>query len=185
MNTSRLAGRTTADSATSEPNLAFQSFVTAFGGHPGGVAVITADNGNGPVGLTATSVSSVSADPPLLVFSMSEKSSSAPVITAASTVVVHLLDEDQIDIAKLCATSGIDRFADTSIWSRLDTGEPFFHNARTWIRGGVIQRVHLHGATLIVVRAINAQLPETTTAAPLVYHRRKWHRLDDRSTIAN
>ncbi len=101
-------------------------FKAAFRNHPAGVAVITADAGDGPVALTATSVFSVSVAPPLLVFSVSELSSSTPTIRRAETVVVHLLGAAQIDIAKLGATSGIDRFADTSIWERLPTGEPHF-----------------------------------------------------------
>ena len=100
-----------------------QSFKDLFRGHPGGVAVITADAGDGPVALTATSVSSVSADPPLLTFSISALSSASTTLQRADTVVVHLLDADDLDLARLCATSGLDRFADRAAWSRLATGE--------------------------------------------------------------
>ncbi len=62
--------------------------------------------------LTATSVASVSADPPMLMFSVSDASSSSPTVAAADTVVVHLLAAEQLHLAKLGATSGIDRFAD-------------------------------------------------------------------------
>jgi flavin reductase (DIM6/NTAB) family NADH-FMN oxidoreductase RutF len=44
-------------------SLSPDEFKALFRGHPGGVAVITADAGDGPVALTATSVASVSADP--------------------------------------------------------------------------------------------------------------------------
>ncbi|HEY0252196.1 MAG TPA: flavin reductase family protein, partial [Kofleriaceae bacterium] len=109
--------------------LSADEFKLAFRNHPAGVAVITADAGDGPVGLTATSVFSVSAEPPLLVFSISGSSSSAPTIGRADTVVVHLLGADQLGIAKLFATSGVDRFADASSWGRLPTGEPFLPSA--------------------------------------------------------
>ena len=46
-------------------SLSADEFKALFRGHPGGVAVITADAGDGPVALTATSVASVSAEPPL------------------------------------------------------------------------------------------------------------------------
>ena len=39
-----------------KPAITADEFKAAFRNHPGGVAVITADAGNGPVGLTATSV---------------------------------------------------------------------------------------------------------------------------------
>src|ERR1700712_447872 len=102
--------------------LSADEFKLAFRNHPAGVAVITADAGDGPGGLPATSVFSVSAEPPLLVFSISGSSSSAPTINKADTVVVHLLGADQLAVAKLFATSGVDRFADADSWSRLPTG---------------------------------------------------------------
>ncbi|MCU1480509.1 MAG: flavin reductase [Subtercola sp.] len=161
-------------------------FRSAFRNHAGGVAVITADAGHGPVGLTATSVISVSLDPPLVVFSVSELSSSTPTILEADTVVIHLLGADQIHIAKLCSTSGIDRFADTSIWSRLVTGEPFFPSAHAWIRGKVVNKMAAGGSTVIAVQALQARSPDANDAsvplaAPLVYHNRTWHILGEYS----
>jgi flavin reductase (DIM6/NTAB) family NADH-FMN oxidoreductase RutF len=161
-------------------------FKRAFRNHPAGVAVITADAGDGPVGLTATSVFSVSAEPPLLVFSISSQSSSAPTIKAADTVIVHLLGSDQLDIAKLCATSGIDRFADTAIWDRLITGEPYFPSAHAWIRGKVIERMEAGSSTVVAVHALQAKAPEhdeSSNPSPLVYHNRVWHRLGEHSRI--
>lgn len=101
-----------------------EHFKNAFRRHPGGVAVITADCGSGPVGLTATSVTSLSANPPRLIFTVTDASSSAPTIIESVTAVVHLLDSEDLPLAQLCATSGIDRFADTALWDRLPSGEP-------------------------------------------------------------
>jgi flavin reductase (DIM6/NTAB) family NADH-FMN oxidoreductase RutF len=165
-------------------------FKAAFRNHPAGVAVITADAGDGPVALTATSVFSVSVAPPLLVFSVSELSSSTPTIRRAETVVVHLLGAAQIDIAKLGATSGIDRFADTSIWERLPTGEPHFPAAHAWIRGRVVNTMDAGGSTVVAVQALETHAPpagdpsaDAREAEPLVYHNRTWHRLGDHSKI--
>lgn len=167
-----------------------QDFKAAFRNHPGGVAVITADAGGGPVALTATSVSSVSADPPLLVFSISESSSSTPTIRQSQTVVVHLLGAEQLALAKLGSTSGIDRFADTSIWERLPTGEPHFPAVHAWIRGSIVEKVQAGNSFVVVVEALQANVPgpdgEVTDASesePLVYHNRTWHKLGDHSRI--
>ncbi|WP_166870888.1 flavin reductase family protein [Salinibacterium sp. ZJ450] len=161
-------------------------FKHAFRNHAAGVSVVTADDGSGPVGLTATSVFSVSIEP-LLVFSVSDLSSSAPVIKSADTVVVHLLGSAQLDIAKLCATSGIDRFADTGKWSRLVTGEPLFHDADVWIRGRVINRMTAGSSTVIAVHALQTNVgtnrPEAEPSSPLVYHNRNWHELGEKSRI--
>jgi len=190
-------------------SLSPDDFKAAFRQHPAGVSVITADDGSGPVGLTATSVFSVSAEPPLLVFSVSSLSSSAPTITASDTVVVHLLGSEQLHIAKLCATSGIDRFADTSIWDRLPTGEPYFTGNGVWIRGRIVNRMEAGTSTVIAVHALESSVSQPQAAeepvraepaaeapapavptfspsfdgAPLVYHNRTWHRLDANSQI--
>lgn len=165
-------------------SLSSEEFKAAFRNHAAGVAVITADAGNGPVGLTATSVFSVSAEPPLLVFSISELSSSAPTLRDAENVVVHLLGAEQLHIAKLCATSGVDRFADQSLWSRLPTGEPYFPSSQSWIRGRVVNRMPAGGSTVFAVHALEASIaPDDLLASPLVYHNRRWHSLGDHSTL--
>jgi flavin reductase (DIM6/NTAB) family NADH-FMN oxidoreductase RutF len=175
------------ESAQQIGGLSAGEFKNVFRNHPAGVAIITADAGEGPVALTATSVFSVSAEPPLLVFSLSEASSSAPTIARADTLIVHLLGADQLDLAQLCATSGVDRFADTSIWDRLLTGEPYFPSAHAWIRGRIIQRMGAGGSMVVAVHALQASLPpeeDPSRGQPLVYHDRSWHALGDASRIA-
>jgi flavin reductase (DIM6/NTAB) family NADH-FMN oxidoreductase RutF len=164
--------------------LSSAEFKLAFRHHAAGVAVITADAGDGPVGLTASSVFSVSAEPPVMVFSISNGSSSAPQLRRAETVVVHLLSARELDIARLCSTSGIDRFADTSIWGRLPTGEPHFPGVPVWIRGRVINRMDVGDSTLIAVHALESEHTDSHTTTPLVYSNRAWHALGDASLLA-
>ncbi len=168
-------------------SLPADEFKAVFRGHPGGVAVITAEGPTGPVALTATSVASVSAEPPLLVFSVSAQSSAGPTLLAAETIVVHLLDGDDVDVAKLGATSGIDRFADRDAWSRLTTGEPVFHGVRAWVRCRIIERLNAGGSTVIVAQALQAGLNRDVEPGghgdALVYHNRTWHRLGEHSRL--
>lgn len=175
----------------SQPSIDADEFKAAFRNHPAGVALITADAGNGPVAMTATSVFSVSAVPPLLVFSASDMSSSTPTLMAADTLVIHLLGAEQLELAKLGATSGIDRFADTTQWSRLPTGEPYFPAAHAWIRGKVVHKLSAGTSTMFVVLAIESMAPaagsheaEAREAEPLAYHNRTWHRLTDTSRLS-
>jgi flavin reductase (DIM6/NTAB) family NADH-FMN oxidoreductase RutF len=89
-----------------------------------------------------------------------------------------------VHIAKLCATSGVDRFADTSLWSRLPTGEPYFPSAHSWIRGRVIDQLTAGDSTVVVVHALEAVVTDGgKESAPLVYHNRTWHRLDEHSAL--
>ena len=168
-------------------SLSADDFKTLFRGHPGGVAVITADAGDGPVAMTATSVSSVSADPPLLVFSVSALSSASAVLSSAETVVVHLLDAHDLDLAKLGATSGVDRFADADSWSRLTTGEPVYRGVRAWVRCAVVSRMDAGGSIVIAGHALQSHVERDvepgSPADALVFHNRTWHRLSDASAI--
>lgn len=170
-------------------SLSADDFKTLFRGHPGGVAVITADAGDGPVALTATSVSSVSADPPLLVFSVSAQSSASAVLSSAETVVVHLLDAEDLALAKLGATSGVDRFADTSSWSRLTTGEPVYRGVRAWVRCAVVSRMDAGGSIVIAGHALQSHVERDVEPGghgdALVYHNRTWHRLSEHSALAD
>lgn len=164
-----------------------EAFRHAFRHHPAGVAIVTADAGDGPVAMTVSSLASVSIGPPTLVFSASAASSSTPTICSAETVVVHLLTTDEVDLAKLGARSGVARFGPDVVWDRLPTGEPYYPLAGSWLRGRVTQRVDVNGSTLIVVEAIQAKPQEeapTVDAVPLVYHNRKWYVLDERAVLS-
>lgn len=163
-------------------------FKAAFRNHSAGVSVITADPGDGPVGLTATSVFSVSANPPMLVFSLSGNSSSAPALRRSETVVVHLLGADQIQLAKTFCTGGIDRFADTGIWTRLVTGEPAL-TANAWLRGKIVNQMDAGDSTVVAVQVLEVNVPDAESrdaekCHPLVYHNRTWHQLGDHSAMA-
>jgi len=181
------AARTDAAPHAFASSLSPEEFKTLFRGHPGGVAVITADAGGGPVALTATSVASVSAEPPLLIFSVSAQSSASATIAAAETVVVHLLDSHDLDLARLGATRGADRFAPSQNWSRVVTGEPVYDGVRAWVRCAVIGRMDAGGSTVIAAHALDAHLDRDVAEGEhgdaLVYHNRTWHRLGEGSRI--
>src|SRR5690606_15254881 len=59
--------------------------------HAAGVAVITAGRG-APVGLCATSLATVSLEPPVVSFAIAVRSSSWSTIATADLVLAHLLD---------------------------------------------------------------------------------------------
>lgn len=149
------------------------SFTSIFRQHPAGVAVVTLVQGNRPVGFTATSVISVSADPPLVAFSISATSSSWPALQRADRVVVNFLADDQAELSGRFATSGIDRFADGG-WHRLPSGEPILDGCAGWIVARVHNRVPAGGSHLVVVEAVTAR---SAVRQPLVYRDRSYHRL--------
>ena len=164
-------------------------FKAAFRDHPAGVSIITAQGPSGPAGLTVSSVSSVSVNPPLLVFSLSGHSSSSAAILESGSVVVHLLGADQIDLAKTFATGGIDRFEDASTWSRLVTGEPVLPRANAWLRGTIVNEMSAGDSTVVAVQVLQGNISSgadrrAQASRPLVYHDRSWHSLSAASTVS-
>jgi len=159
------------------------AFKAAFRRHPGGVSVITADDGTGPVAMTLTSLASVSAEPPLLIFSLSDLSSATPTVRKAETFVAHLINADEIDIAKLAATHGIDRFGDPALWDRMPTGEPYYTGVANRLRCRTVDEIRAGASTVIVGLVLESTVLPETMAEPLAYQNRTWHRLDDGSSI--
>ena len=77
-----------------------------------GVTIVTSrDQGGAPVGLTAISFSSVSLDPPLVLWSLAKTSRAAAAFTAASHFAIHVLGGGQQDLAQRFASAVPDRFA--------------------------------------------------------------------------
>ena len=163
-------------------------FKDAFRAHPAGVAVITAQGSAGPVGLTASSVSSVSADPPVLVFSLASSSGSAGVIAAADTVVVHLLGVRNAPLATLFSRPGTDRFTPLLAWKPLPTGEPLLTEAPNALRARVLSRTAVGSSVLVTAQVLDLPGADGPDGAgepdePLVYHNRTYHRLGTHSAL--
>jgi flavin reductase (DIM6/NTAB) family NADH-FMN oxidoreductase RutF len=140
---------------------------SVFRRYAAGVVIVTADAGDGPVGFTATSLVSVSLEPPLVSFALSTGASSWPTISAADSVVVNFLDAGQRQLAERFATSGIDRFAVPTRWSRLPTQEPVLDEAAGHLRGWVLHRYPAGDHQLVVIEVTDAVI---RNHAPLVYH---------------
>ena len=159
-------------------------FKDAFRAHPAGLAVITAQGPDGPVGLTASSVSSVSAEPPVLTFSVSTASSSAAVLVEAGTLVVHLLGADQLGVARLFAARGADRFGGALAWLPLPTGEPLLTDAPWALRCRILHRLPVGGSMIVAAEVLSIeQGDDGGGGGPLVYHNRSYHRLGDQTVL--
>lgn len=164
-----------------------ERFKAAFRHHAAGVAIITASTDDGPVALTASSVTSVSAEPPVLLLSVSDTTRSGSALAMARSAVIHLLDADDHALAVRCADPAIDRFADPATWTELPTGEPVFHGPRVLLRGDVTQRIMSGHATVLMlgVTEVIDRRPGTPVdvPGPLVYHDRRWHVLGPASRL--
>jgi len=84
----------------------------AFGQYATGVTVVTARGEDGrPVGVTANSFSSLSLEPPLVLWALDRKASSLAAFQSADHFGVSVLSASQHHLSRLFATSGADKFA--------------------------------------------------------------------------
>ena len=92
----------------------------ALGAFPTGVTVMTALDGSGRAcGITVNSFSSVSLDPPLILWSHSLSSRSYPVFRDAGRFVVNILSEHQVHVSRQFSTASDDKFRDIAVRSGL------------------------------------------------------------------
>jgi flavin reductase (DIM6/NTAB) family NADH-FMN oxidoreductase RutF len=83
----------------------------AFGQYTTGVTVVTARDESGrPWGMTANSFTSVSLNPPLVLWAAAKSSPSLPAFVAADRFAVNVLASDQHHLSRQFATSGAEKF---------------------------------------------------------------------------
>lgn len=104
------------------------SFRRCLGQFATGVTVITASSTDSLVGMTANSFSSVSLDPPLVLWSAKRGSPSYPAFESASHFAINILSDDQIHLSKHFGKSGPDKF-DEVAWAPGAGGAPLLHGA--------------------------------------------------------
>ena len=107
-----------------EDTRAFRRCLAQFGT---GVTVITAQAGDLRAGVTVNSFSSLSLDPPLILWAINRESKSRPVFEAATHFAVNVLASDQIEVSRCFATPADDKFARVD-WERGEWGAPVLSN---------------------------------------------------------
>lgn len=85
-----------------------RAFRAALGRYATGVTVVTAQSPKGPVGITANSFTSVSLDPPLVLWCPAKASARFSAFTAAGHYAIHVLAADQLDLCHRFARAGSD-----------------------------------------------------------------------------
>lgn len=125
----------------------------------GAVSVIAGGQGERRAGLTATSVSSLSAEPPAVIVSLNRNASAWPILTGAGAFSINTLAADQQAVADRFAgrggLKGAERFAGAE-WSALITGAPVLTGALLALDCAleeVVER-HSHGILIGRVRAV-------------------------------
>jgi flavin reductase (DIM6/NTAB) family NADH-FMN oxidoreductase RutF len=132
-----------------------------------GVSVITVGRGNDITGMTVTSVSSLSVDPPTLIVSLNRASSSWPLLLRHGFFGVNILTSDQIDVAeRFSGTGGLkgaDRFAGAQ-WMTRVSGTPLLAGALAAIECEIEDVVERHSHGIVIGRVLDMRLSPRTAA---------------------
>lgn len=152
-----------------------REFRDVVGRFPAGVSIATACGDDGaPVGVTVSSLTSVSLEPPLISFTLAKSVRSLPVFRAAMHFAISILAEDQHDICRSFATAGRDKWSEVDV-ERGRYGCPIIRpNVAAF--ECVRYACHEAGDHLIFIGRV-LRLAPGEKESPLVFFRSGFHRL--------
>jgi flavin reductase (DIM6/NTAB) family NADH-FMN oxidoreductase RutF len=148
-----------------------------FGVFPSGVAAVAALVDGAPLGIAASSFTSVSLDPPLVSVCVAHSSTTWPALSGASRLGVSILGADQHQTGRQLAGPREQRFADLS-WRATDDGAILLDGAGAWFETSIDQQVRAGDHDIVVLRVHD--LDADHDVHPLVFHASQFRRLDYR-----
>ncbi len=142
-------------------------------GLPGAVSVVAANGADGaPLGLTATAVTSLSADPPSLLVCVNRSSSIASTLVVGAHFSVNLLSADQQEVAQAFGgqrvAKGVARFAFGG-WFRSERDVPLLGGANVSFECVVAQVSDWSTHHIVIGEVIDVRFAHPMNA-PLLYH---------------
>lgn len=142
------------------------------------VNVITSDGPSGRLGFTATSVCSLSDNPPSLIVCMNRSSTQNALFKANGVLCVNVLAPEHKDLSAAFAGVGkLDsayRFA-KGTWSSLKTGAPVLEGAAAAFDCTISDGVEASTHTILICDVVGLRIADTSSS--LIYFMRDYHHL--------
>jgi len=153
--------------AIQEPSEALKS---TFRRHASGVAILTALDADGlPVGFTATSVTSLGANPPLVSFNMARGSSAWQTFGSATHVAMHSLGTENLELAVKMSQDHTQRFVDTD-WSAGPFGLPILTGVTSVLILQIREIVSVESNAVLIANVVEGLVG--AEQRPLLYFQR-------------
>jgi flavin reductase (DIM6/NTAB) family NADH-FMN oxidoreductase RutF len=135
-----------------------------------GITIITTiDEDGGPVGFTANSFSSVSLDPPLVLFCLDRRVASFDAFHEDRSFAVNILSAEQGDLSQRFATSGPDKWNGVAFDS-WDRGCPIFSGCLANFECD-IHSIYEGGDHVVVIGEVVRMASAEEAPKPLLYYR--------------
>ncbi|MER8001671.1 flavin reductase family protein [Streptomyces sp. NPDC095613] len=123
-------------------------------------------------GLTATSFTSVSVDPPLVLFCVARTASAWPALAVTDRVGIHLLGADTEELARRFSTTGIDRFDHPAIGD--DDGRTSVAGAVARLDCRIVDRIPAGDHHIVLAAPERGGHGGRDRPGPLLYHDRRY-----------
>ena len=149
-------------------------FRDAIGHFASGVTVITTAHGDTRFGMTASAVSSLSLDPPMVVVCLNRSAPTCAAVTAAGVFGVNILSENDGELAERFARPRDDKFAGVDVVAGAG-GVPLLRDALARLECRIVEDVE--GGTHSVLLA-EVRRAEAAQGSPLAYFRGRFGRLE-------
>lgn len=133
---------------------------------PTGVTVITTRAAGQPVGMTVSSFTSVSIDPPLMLVCLARTAAALPAFRVGAPMGINILARHQRDVAMAFLRPFDERFDGIAV-HRGPNDIPLIEEAAAWMSGHVA-RIYDGGDHVILLARVHAV--HRSGAHPLLYH---------------
>lgn len=160
---------------THPESLTKTEFCRACAKFPTGVTILTVLDAEGsPHGMTASSFTSVSLEPPLVLVCVDHGASVLAHLRRAQHIGINILSEEQQDLSAHFARRGHDRF-DGVEWQAGRGGVPLLPGALAWFECSIHRMVDAGDHTILITEVLDA---EYRAGRPLVYFGSDYYKLD-------
>ncbi|HML42679.1 MAG TPA: flavin reductase family protein [Hyphomicrobium zavarzinii] len=148
------------------------TFREAMSRFAGAVTAITTKGHHGPAGLIATSVCSLSADPPTLLICINRSASAHDAIVQQGLFGVSLPSREQAHVAhRFTSCKGADRFM-ADDWTTLVTGAPILRGASVAFDCRLVARYDAYTHTILVGLIQDVVIEADQSKDCLIWYRR-------------
>jgi flavin reductase (DIM6/NTAB) family NADH-FMN oxidoreductase RutF len=151
-----------------------ERFRAVMGHFATGVTVVTANGPEGPVGMTANAVCSLSLDPLLLLVCFDNGARTLPVVKEGERFGVNVLAAGQEAIARLFASKTPENEKFAEVAHSVHDGIPVIVGVLAWV-GCTLQQLIPGGDHTIGIGAVTAA--ETGGGEPLIWYRGRYRTL--------
>ena len=151
-------------------------FRSVLGKFATGVTIITTIENQHPKGITANSFTSVSLEPPLVLFCLGKDSTNYQAFNVANFFAINILSNEQTELSNRFATFDGDRF-DGVNWECWETGAPILNGAIAAIDCRKKELIDAGDHIIILGEVLCAE--KLSEQDPLIYFNGKYAKIRD------